>query len=403
MAIISYLLGLVLLVSFSAGSPLDHIARNSSFICPDRMKCICEDVGSYHEIGCPTHEQQILVRVQPSMYVHIECLTMDAEAYLKLPLMAVGETPMVQIRRCPLPASGSSLKAILDHLGIKRVRSLSLTSYNGNLGSTLARPHLHGLIDLERLIISGSGLTDLPEDLFNDIGNLTWLDLRSNKVNLPVNIFRNLDKLLYLELGMNNLKNLEHGIFHNQKQLRYLNLWNNDLQYLNKDIFNGSTSVLELDLSSNKFVTLEPDVFSLLENMSDINLSANHFTSLPIGLFNANKNLSKIRLNENRVPLKTLPAGLFANLTQLETVSLICGLETIPSDLFRGSHNIKHLSLTKNNLAALPASIFADMSNVLDIDLQFNQLTELDDMLFEATTSLQVLWLSHNRLQRISG
>lgn len=408
MAIISYVIGVVLLASvqycrFAAGSSLDHNARNSSFICPDRMTCTCSYVVNDFEVVCPPREPKILVKVQPTTYVQIECLTMDAEAYQQLPSMAMGEIPMVQFRRCPLPASGSSIQAILDRLGIKRVRSLSLTSYNSNLGSTLVRQHLHGLSDLERLIISGNGLTDLPENLFDDIGNLTWLDLRSNKVHLPVNIFRNLEKLLYLELGMNNLKNLENGVFRHQKQLKYLNLWNNDLQHLTKDVFNGSTSVLELDLSSNKFVTLEPDVFQLLENMSDINLSANHFKSLPIGLFEANKNLSRIRLMDNRVQMETLPAGLLANLTQLESVSLVCGLRKIPSDLFRGSHNIRHLSLTKNYLDALPATIFADMNNVLDIDLQYNQLTELDDMLFEATNSMQILWLSHNQLERISG
>lgn len=158
-----------------------------------------------------------------------------------------------------------------------------------------------------------------------------------------------------------------------------------------------------LDLSSNKLVTLDSGVFSPLVNLKDINLTENYFESLPIELFKENKNLFRFMLMDNQVEMKTLPAGLLANLPQLNIVNLACGLTNIPSNLFQGSNNIETLVLTKNHLNTLPTRLFAKMKKVTKIILQYNYLTQLHDDLFKDTNSLLELQLSHNQLEQISG
>lgn len=403
----SLLIALIFAIQYSQriviAGPLVEYTNTARFQCPDRSICSCQYLLRDYEIECPPINFEVIVKVQPGTSVQIECSTMNENVYKQLPAMNMGQIQMVQFRHCPLPGSGTSLQTIMDRLGIKKIRTLYFSSYGATPGGTLVRQHLSGFTDLERLMLSGNGLSELPEDLFNDVGNLTWLDLRSNKVHLPMNIFRNLTKLEYLELGYNNLKTLEPGVFRSQNRLKSLNLWGNDLQHLTKDAFIGVSSIVELDLSSNNIEQLQPDVFELLTNLTNINLSANRFTSLPIGLFEKNKNLSRIRLMDNRVPLSVLPVAMLANLPALEDVHIRCDLQTIPTNLFENSMNIKNLSLAHNKLIALPANLFINQTNLLDMDLSNNQLEELDDDLFGTAHSLLVLRLSQNRITRISG
>ena len=409
MAVLSNVIGLLvlLLCTFDSArmiiaSPLMEYNNRVRFNCPATTTCSCSYVLSDYEISCPESEPSVIVKVQPATYVQIDCMTMDEKVYTQLPEMSTGDIPMVQFRRCPLPI-GSSIQRILDRLGVRRTRALIFLSYGADLGGSLVRQHLSGFNELERLVLSGNGLSNLPEDLFDDVGNVTWLDLRANKVHLPVNIFRKLRKLEYLELGFNNLNSLEAGVFRNQHKLKHLNLWGNNLQHLTKDAFIGVSSIVDLDLSSNNIETLQADVFEHLTNLTVINLNANKFSQLPEGLFSKNKNLSRIRLMENRIDLVTLPNGFLANLPTLEGITIKCNLRSLPETTFADSPNIRNVSLASNALTTLPKNLFADQQNLLDLDLSNNHLYELHDELFLNTRALLVLRLSHNQLNKISG
>lgn len=410
MAAISNVIGLMLMMVFIMddgrtvmASPLMEYNNRARFNCPTTTSCSCSYMLNDYEISCPEIDPSVIVKVEPGKYVQIDCMTTDEKVYTKLPEMSIGDITQVQFRRCPLPI-GSSIHRILDRLGVRRTRSLIFLSYGADLGGSLVRQHLGGLHELQRLVLSGNGLSNLPEDLFDDVGNLTWLDLRSNKVHLPVDIFRNLHKLEYLELGYNNLNGLESGVFRNQHNLKHLNLWGNNLQHLARDSFQGVSSIVELDLSGNNIEILQPDVFEFLNNLTNINLNANRFSSLPIGLFGKNKQLKQIRLMDNRVELETVPSGFLSELPSLEEVNIVrCNMKTVPNDLFRDSPNIRNITMSANALAKLPSGLFADQRNLLDLDFSDNQLYELPDDLFVNTRSIIVLRLSNNQLNGISG
>lgn len=378
-----------------AAQPLQNPNR---LVCPSTSSCSCNFIESDIEVDCPPFDPEITVRVQPKKYVQIECLTTSDKVYEKIPHMHLGNISMVRFKRCPPPPSGSSFHAVLGHLGIRNTRTLFIV----NGGSSLVRQHLSGFKELDRLEINGNELSELPADLFDDVNKIRWLSLRSNSLHLPMNIFNSLENLVNLELGYNSLKSLTPGLFRHQLHLQNLNLWGNELKYLTRAELEGVSSIEILDLSANDLESLEAGVFEHLTNLTDINLSSNQLTSLPDGLFVTNLNLTRFRMLENKVAMETLPAGLFANLTLLESVQIKCGLTHLPSNLFEESFNLVNISLAGNQLRTLPKTLFEGLVHMFELDLSENRLQSLDDELFDALEGVHVLRLSGNQLESIS-
>lgn len=390
-------------LSFANSYPQQSNVRgNSRFVCPKTNTCSCDQVIHDYEIQCPDmFDPKITVRVQPNQHVQIDCTHLDEKNYDLIPKMTVGDVPLVQLRRCPLPRT-RSLSTVLENLGATKIRTFISQSYGTSLGNSLQRHHLQGFKDLERLVLSSNELFELPADLFTDLKNLTWLDLKSQNIQFPLDIFAPLENLEFLELIYNNLQQIEPNLLKNQKKLKHLYLSGNKLKNLTKESFEGVGNVQDLDLSSNEMETLASDVFEHLGNLTGINLSTNRYFSLPEGLFKMNKKLSLFKLNENRVPMITLPAGLLANLTVLDNVLFKCDLVTIPEDIFEGSFGIKTLTLAGNMIKELPKDLLRDQTSLVELDLSNNKLSHLDDDLLQNLRSLNSLRLSNNYLTEIN-
>ncbi|XP_061389274.1 protein toll-like [Musca vetustissima] len=367
-----------------------------------RDKCECISILSDLQIQCPYDEPKFVINVRPVDHIMIQCINMNYRDYKLMPRMQVGNTTRVQIQDCPLPGH-LPISSILQQLGVTGYTTLMFSSKN-DLVTNITRDHLKGLHPLARLRFSSSHLLHMPADLFShdSLKNLTWIDLRSNNVELPADIFAPLEKLEFIELANNQLKSLPRGFFRNQKNLKTLNLWSNQLRNLTTDTFQDLRSLKELDLSDNGIETFHHDVFADLTNMSNINLSYNRFHSLPEGIFKTNHNLKIVRLTNNMVPLRSLPKGFLANLPELTEIRLSTGLESIPGDLFSNSTELDIILITNNKLGTLPVELFESQIKLQHLDLSNNQLTNLPDYLFHNTKNLKVLKLHNNQLTEIS-
>jgi Leucine-rich repeat (LRR) protein len=357
-----------------------------------------------YEIQCPPQNPKISIRIQPIesiTSVQIECHSYDTD-YSIIPEMNINGIKTVSIRRCPLPLN-ASLASVLRGINVSKVQSLLFQSFGNELGDSLTEQHLQGMNDLQRLILSDNGLTDLPAGIFKNMTNLKFLNLRANRIQLKPNMFAGIESLEFLELSFNGLGRIEQGVFNNLKNLKHLNLWGNQLQNLTKDAFEGVTSIVELDLSANNMTTIDKDVFATLPNLSKINLSANLFTTLPSDLLASNKMLTQFRFINNRVDLPTLPDRLLADLPYLKEVQIRCNLQRVPDNLFKGSTNISSISFSMNLIERLPEALFSDQTQLIDLDMSYNQLMELPDNLFAVSTPLKVLRLAHNNLVNITG
>lgn len=374
--------------------------------CINKTQCKCISNNEL-ELDCPKGSPNINLKVEPALpktlRAELECHNFNRKVFSSLPQMNLTElnqSPVeyFKFKYCPLP-EGTTIKGIIvDQLGIRSLRMLEFYSHSA---MEVRRDKLKGLTTVRHLRYNGP-ISELPDDAFDDLVNITILELRSINVHLPLHIFRNLHNLNYLEIVSNNLSHLPAGIFSGLRKLTRLNINSNNLSNLTKDTFMGATSIVELDLNKNNFEILPGNVFEHLINMENINLNGNRFTELPVGLFSQNKKLIKFRLLYNSIDLKTLPIDFLADLPQLTEVS-ISNAQSLPEDMFSGSTNIKMLSMQFNKFTTLPSRIFNSQVNLTDLNLSNNQLTELPNALFSTTVKLEVLDLSKNNLRNISA
>ncbi len=126
--------------------------------------------------------------------------------------------------------------------------------------------------------------------------------------------------------------------------------------------------------------SLPAGIFDDLTELTTLRLNNNSLVSLPANVFSRLKKLQELRINNN--PLSSLSADVFAGLTELRVLDME-GLGT-------------------EGLASLPPGIFDDLTSLTRLLLKRNQLRSLPENIFEPLTSLTELNLG-NRLEGNPG
>ena len=161
----------------------------------------------------------------------------------------------------------------------------------------------------------------LPEDVFDGLGSLGYLELSGNRINaLPEDVFDGLGNLKYLRLSFNQLSALPDYVFDDLGNLVHLNVQENQLSALPEDVFNGLGSLERLDLSYNEIAALPEDVFDGLGNLKLLRLDSNDLASPPEDVFDGLDSLTRLILSHNRI--HTLSEDVFEGLGNLTYLSL---------------------------------------------------------------------------------
>ncbi|KAJ0177874.1 hypothetical protein K1T71_006747 [Dendrolimus kikuchii] len=394
-------MGRELLCAVTAALAL-HIIGAARPMCPSDPNCVCGGTLAI-ELNCNIDGHIVKINLLPNTYINIKCENATTLDYHKIPKCAnhMNIFKSVSFKDCPLP--DTSFKDVLTNMGVSKTMALIFQNAK-NLSGYFDRKHFAGLQDLTKLLLSINGVTHLPDNLFVDINNLTWLNIRSNSINLSEELFKPLERLETLEISHNHMTNISSNLFSHLSFLRKLSLWQSNVTWFSKDLFSGVDVLEELDLSSNGLNELPASIFKPLRKLKKLTLFSNKFSSLPQNLFINNKELETVVILNNDVKLKELPKFLFGNLPNLKQIYIQrSAIETVPYDIFANSALITNISLAYNDISVLPEPIFNDQINLLELDLSHNKLSKLEPKLFSSLVRLETLILSHNKLVELSG
>ena len=240
-----------------------------------------------------------------------------------------------------------------DLASIEGTLDLRPTTPSADTVRELRYGDLGGLRGIESIKLTGNGLTELPVNVFDDLGSLRNLGLWGNRLTtLPLDIFGSLTALRSLNLGTNRLTQLPDGAFAGLTHLDYLNLSNNRLTALPSNAFHGLARLRRLEFVDNEIAELPLGVFESLTALTSLDLRVNRLGGLREDAFAGLAKLEWLRLGANR--LAALPAGLFTGLGALQ-----------------------YLDLRHNRLGDLPPGVFHDLSNLNYLNLSSNRLSTL--------------------------
>ena len=125
------------------------------------------------------------------------------------------------------------------------------------------------LPNLKYLIASSNQIRELVPSSFSKCHELLMLDLSKNRIAKiggggGSSTFKNLAKLIYLNLSSNYLDGLDENVFAGLDSLKVLDLSFNYLKILDKYFLRNMFSINELRLNNNQMTKIEPGSFNSL-------------------------------------------------------------------------------------------------------------------------------------------
>ncbi|XP_016331895.1 leucine-rich repeat-containing protein 15 [Sinocyclocheilus anshuiensis] len=236
---------------------------------------------------------------------------------------------------------------------------------------------------------------------FDQTRNLVVLGFSGTMLtSLPQDLFQNLKALSTLTLSNNKLEVLQPSLVSPLVDLNKLDLSRNLLTSLPEDAFRGLEKLGQLMLQRNAIGKLYSSTFQGLNHLKALFLQQNHFTDIPAGIFDDLVNLEILHLQDNKIT--QLPANLFSNLPKLKKLYLSNNrLSLLPSAIFLNLPNLTHISLYENQLSRLMPGTFGPMA-LQELWLYDNMLTHLEENVFNNLTEIRLLVLSRNQIQHIS-
>ncbi|MXY44700.1 MAG: leucine-rich repeat protein, partial [Dehalococcoidia bacterium] len=124
-----------------------------------------------------------------------------------------------------------------------------------------------------------------------------------------------------LSLADQEVSTVRIGDFDGLSSLNGLDLQRNALTSLPQGSFRDLSMARWVRLNNNELATLDKGAFSGMEILHEISLHNNSLTSIPAGAFDGLSDLRTLHLHENKLNTDALPAGLFADLTAIETLT----------------------------------------------------------------------------------
>ncbi len=252
-----------------------------------------------------------------------------------------------------------------------------------------------------RLLLAFNNIEILRESSFTPIINeqeiaygliiLKKLDLDHNQISvIEVETFKYLPSLAYLNLGSNNIRELNDYTFNGFFQISL------NSHATNKQTTNKLYSLQNLDLSNNKIEMIK---VNNLPSLTNLNLSNNSLRKITDQTFLGLKNLRKLFLDQNLIEI--LNENSFSNLP-LSKINLIGNLiKVISKNSFDLLTDLGSLDLSNQLIEELPLYVLSNMPVLELLNLRNNNIYKLNGFSFFRLIKLSELNLQSNSINII--
>nr|XP_012227057.1 PREDICTED: PH domain leucine-rich repeat protein phosphatase 1 isoform X2 [Linepithema humile] len=293
----------------------------------------------------------------------------------------------------------------LTHLDVSEnsIEKLDISALQELRSVRCARNHLTELTlcgrNLVSLIAGNNKLKKLTVEPVPT--NLEHLDVSYNNLDALPEWTTELPALRALFASHNALTALPDRLLSQPSRLEVLHLPHNRLQALPPP--RRPLNIVHLTLQGNMLTTLPTSFFTNTEKMKVLNLSNNRLSELPyreeLGKnHQISHTLEKLYITANCLTDTALDA--LAKFTSLRVLHIAYNtLDTLPESCIAAWNDLEELVLSGNRLQYLPNNV-ANLGHLHVLRVHSNRL--LTCPTFSKTTSLKVLDLAHNQLDRIN-
>eukprot|EP00057_Strongylocentrotus_purpuratus_P029326 XP_011683800.1 PREDICTED: slit homolog 2 protein-like [Strongylocentrotus purpuratus] len=220
------------------------------------------------------------------------------------------------------------------------------------------------LPDLRELYLEDNLLTTLTNETFERYPSLRVLSLDNNNISrieegaklhtIQNGLFaplkgKNLDKI---DIEMNSIYMIEDNGFDGLAGVSELQLGSNNLEEIEPSVFNGMMALRTLSLDANRILTLnkndltylDSNLFKYLSNLVYLDASVNRISGLNRSTFEPLARLTKLKLSLNPLvcncDLKWLPGWLKGKVELIDSMHTICLDNAVTLEPFRGKQLI---------------------------------------------------------------
>ncbi|NXK72194.1 LRRK2 kinase, partial [Amazona guildingii] len=248
---------------------------------------------------------------------------------------------------------------------------------------------------LEKLELHQNALTNIPEQLCENLKCLTYLDLHSNRfASFPTYLLK-MNCIANLDISRNDIgPSFALDPYLRCPTLKQLNLSYNQLVCTPEFLTNVAENLEQLLLEGNKISCLCSPI--CLKELRILNISKNSISSLAENVFMGCTKLEQFNARMNA--LETIP-DLSSSITSLKLSQNL--FTKVPEAILLLPH-LRSVDLSQNKIISLPGPMHWKSLNLRELLFNHNQIDILD--LSEkacAWSRLEKLHLSHNKLKEI--
>lgn len=256
-------------------------------------------------------------------------------------------------------------------------------------------------LQLEDLDLSDNLISVVEPGSFRSQLALRSLNFRSNLLQLvPAGVLSGLSNLTRLDLSHNRLVVLLDHAFQDLRKLSSLEVGDNELVFISQRAFTGLLGLQSLTLERSNLTVVPTDALGHLYSLVEL-----HMRYLSIGFLKpfSFKRLSRLRrLDIDYWPwLDTLPPHSLHGLNLTTLFITNTNLSVFPGAALRNLLYLTHLNLSYCRIQHIHQGELGQLPHLVELRLQGAHLLSIEPFAFVGLKSLQLLDVSHNRLDSL--